>query len=42
MKQARCWLGLPSAAIALGMAASVLPTRRALRVGRGSVTVGME
>jgi putative ABC transport system permease protein len=36
------WLGLPSAAIALGMAASVLPTRRALRVGRGSVTVGME
>jgi putative ABC transport system permease protein len=36
------WLGLPASAFLLGLAASVLPTRSALRAGRGSVTAGVE
>ena len=38
------WLygGMPAGAIVLAMAASVLPTRRVLRAGRGQVTAGVE
>jgi putative ABC transport system permease protein len=36
------YVGLPACAVALAVAASALPTRTALRTGRGSVTAGVE
>lgn len=35
-------MGLPAAALLLGMTAAILPTRQALRAGRGSVTAAIE
>jgi putative ABC transport system permease protein len=39
---ASIYVGLPAATALLALAASIPPTRRALRAGRGSVTAGVE